>query len=219
MAPIRLSRSAGMRLFRACAAQAQRLVSPREIDLPQGWDAEDHLYPARVRVKVPLSAAMSKNRMWVHTRRGVVSSREAHNCKEALIAEVRAAAAAGGVHFFRNKVWVDLLVRKASHAMDCVNILDLVADGLKIAIGLDDNWFSVRRIDWEVRPADPHVVVGVLQQTCVDGDVCRECGEVRLPEMFPAVPRNKGGRGTTCVVCTTAAAVRRGREPRPTPRP
>lgn len=58
------------------------------------------------------------------------------------------------------KTWIDIYVWKVvwrgkkRRAVDAINVLDAVADGLKAGLGIDDEYFAIWRLDWGEVPED-----------------------------------------------------------------
>ena len=104
-----------------------------------------------------------------------------------------------------NKVWIDILVQKPNHKGDAVNVVDLVCDAVKDAIDrVDDRWFCIRRLDWQIVKGDPRLFVGVGQDSDEDCQVCSYCGQIKpLPE-FNAARNQPLGVGRECKACRRA---------------
>ncbi len=125
--------------------------------------------------------------------------------REAIISRLRQ-----GLHCVRiahNKVWLDILVQKPNHKGDAVNVVDLICDAVKEAVGVDDRWFSIRRLDWEIVKENPRLFVGIGQDSDVDSQVCSYCGQIKPFEEFGQRKRSRLGIGRECRECR-----RRGRE-------
>ena len=103
--------------------------------------------------------------------------------------------------FFNNKVWLDVLVQKPNHKGDAVNVLDLVCDAIKEAIGVDDRWFAIRRLDWEIVKDNPRLVLGVSQDSDVDSQLCSYCGQIKPFAAFNRSRHSRLGVGRECVDC------------------
>lgn len=153
-----------------------------------------------VRVAVPFSYRMSKNAIWSNSGRGHVFLRaEARSHRHALSASIRAAM--GDREIKQNRVWLDVLVEKPDHKGDAVNVVDLVCDAAKDAIGLDDRWFSIRRLDWSVVKKEPRLFVGLGQEAVEDVIVCGYCGRMLPVERFSKHAGNPLGRARVCQEC------------------
>lgn len=152
------------------------------------------------RVAVPFTYAASKNHIYTMRRTGHIAlRREARQIRQAITS-----ALLRGLHCIRvahNKVWLDILVQKPNHKGDAVNVLDLVCDATKEAVGIDDRWFSIRRLDWEIVKRNPRLFVGVGQDSDVDCQVCSYCGQIKPFAEFGRRQRNRFGIGRECREC------------------
>ena len=80
------------------------------------------------------------------------------------------------IHLVQAKLWVDILVQKSSTRFDAANVLDTVLDGIRDGIGLDDRFYAIRFLDWEVVMADERMLIGMGQMTTIDHQFCMTCG-------------------------------------------
>jgi len=166
-----------------------------------------------VRVAVPFSYAVSKNHIYTTRRSGHVALRQEAVAKRREIAlVVRSALAARRVA--HNKLWIDVLVQKPDHRGDAVNVVDLVCDAIKDATGLDDRWFCIRQLDWEIAKQKPMLYIGLGQESNDDCQVCSHCGRVQPLEAFPKRTSRRLGRDRVCRECGAAgrALARQRRE-------
>jgi len=159
-----------------------------------------------VAVVLRYDAGWSKNRIWQNDPRG------GHGRHLTTWARARRDELAGilrpelaRVPLVHHRLWLWLHVSKPDHRSDALNCLDLVADAVQEAAGLDDRWFGLGHLGWDVRPGH-----GVLRLWCgqeagaVDSNICGRCGDI-LP--LHAFNRNAGartGRASTCRECSTA---------------
>lgn len=100
-----------------------------------------------------------------------------------------------------NKLWLDILVQKPSHKGDAVNVVDLVCDAIKDAIALDDNWYCIRKLDWQIVKNNPQLYIGVGQDTFEDCQVCSYCGQIKPFSEFNKNKQSKLGVGRECKEC------------------
>lgn len=153
-----------------------------------------------VRVAVPFSYAASKNHIYALCNAGHIAlRREAKLMRQAIAAALRQ-----GLHCIRvahNRVWIDILVQKPNHKGDAVNVVDLVCDAVKDAIGVDDRWFSIRRLDWEIVKESPRLFVGVGQDSETDSQICSYCGQIKPFSEFNRHKRSRLGIGRECREC------------------
>lgn len=127
-----------------------------------GADAGDAAFEWHVRFAVPFTYAASKNH--IYTTRGlghVALRRESRATRDNI--EQQTQQAVRGMNVVQAKVYLDLLVQKPDHRGDAVNMVDLVCDGVKRGLGVDDRWFCIRRLDWQIVKEMPHLVIGIAQ--------------------------------------------------------
>lgn len=152
-----------------------------------------------VRIAVPFSYAASKNHIYAMRSRGHVALRkESRHIKESIAEAICAAVDGRVVH---NKVWIDILVQKPDHRGDAVNVVDLVCDGIKEGIGVDDRWFSIRRLDWEVVKEQGQLIIGVGQTSSEHCQVCSYCGQIKPLDQFNKNKHSPLGVGRECREC------------------
>lgn len=161
-----------------------------------------------IRVAVPFDYSASKNAIYSFGGPdGHVFKREKSNAfRQLLILALRRACANAGHPFKQNKVWLDIFVQKPDHKGDAVNVVDLVCDAVKVAINVDDRWFSIRKLDWEICKTDPKLVIGVAQEQCEHAQVCSYCGHIKPLSEFWKSKNMKSGVTRTCKKCGMAAA-------------
>lgn len=162
-----------------------------------------------VRVSLPFDYAVSKNHAWAMSTKGHVRLRDEHRAyRDALTLIIRQALKGQPVK--QNRLWLDILVQKPNHRGDAVNVIDAVCDAIKHAIDLDDRWYSIRRLDWEIVKDRPSIIVGIGQEDVEDVQACSTCG--RLLEMA-AFPGSKGttkfDRARDCRECMSRARAKR----------
>jgi hypothetical protein len=155
-----------------------------------------------VRVAFPFDYAISKNHIWSTRSDGHVFLREGHRkIRNDLVMIMKSALVHQRVA--QNKLWLDILVQKSDHKGDAINVVDGICDALKVATGLDDRWYSIRGLDWEVVKDNPMVYVGIGQTSLEDMIVCAYCGRMLSLDNFGSNASNKmTGRSRTCRECT-----------------
>lgn len=133
-----------------------------------------------IKIAVPFTYSASKNHIWATTRKGHVYRRtESSDFQNGIILMLKARFSE--TRIYRNKIWLDIFVQKPDHRGDAINALDLVADAVKEAIGIDDRWFSIRRLDWQIVKENPRIFIGIGQEDLFDAKLCSYCGRI-LPE-------------------------------------
>lgn len=156
-----------------------------------------------IKFKFPFDKAVSKNAIWSIGGEGghLYRRKRANQYQEALALRTRAAIA--GRRVYINKIWIDLFVQKPSHKSDAVNVLDTVCDALKIGLGVDDRWFCIKQLDWEITKKDPHIFISIYQKDTFDARPCSHCGRIFPMESFTKSSHGLGGRGRSCFECRT----------------
>lgn len=150
-----------------------------------------------VTVTVRHDSSWSKNRMWL-ARAGTHARRlnpEARERRDRLASLLGRQIQPTMVH--RNVLSLTIHVVKADHRSDSINVLDLVADAVELATGLNDRWYALAGLTWSLDPSDPRIVVTVSQANIPDVVACSACGLLLPPEDFPGKPIDQG----VCRVC------------------
>lgn len=156
-----------------------------------------------VKFKFPYSQAVSKNSLWSFGGKGGhVYRRQAANQYQDTLALYTKAAMAGRKVYI-NKIWIDLFVQKPTHKSDAINVLDTVCDALKVGLGVDDRWFCIRQLDWEITKNDPHIFISIYQKDTFDAQACSHCGRILAFSNFTKSKYNKSGYGRVCSECRT----------------
>lgn len=161
------------------------------------------------RVAVPFSYAASKNALYTNSRNG--GHRFMRKKSRALLESISSAisSAVDMSKVVHNKVWVDIFVQKPDHRGDAINVVDLVCDGIKDAIPVDDRWFCIRRLDWEVCKIEPKIYIGIGQDSDVDVSLCSHCGAIKPLREFGKRKDTPLGVSRACKSCTRIAAAER----------
>ena len=110
---------------------------------------------------------------------------------------------------YQNKIWLEIFVQKPNHKGDGVNVVDSVCDALKEAIGIDDRWFSIKRLDWQICKKDPQLIIGILQERadCFDAQSCHRCGRILPLASFTKSRGNKNGVSRECLDCRNGRVI------------
>lgn len=152
------------------------------------------------RVGVPFSWAGSKNHIFSSTSRGHVFMRDESRYMRTLLTE-KVAEAVASAPLVQNKLWIDIFVQKPRQNGDAVNFVDMVCDAVKDALPLDDRWYCLRAVDWQIAKQDPMLFVGVGQDADVNVQACSSCGRLLTFDMFQRHKGLKHGIGRNCRDC------------------
>lgn len=160
------------------------------------------------RLSVPFCYSMSKNHMSRLSGTGHIYLRsESRSTRRSLADAV--SLALSGVNVVQGKVWIDLIVHKPNHRGDAVNVLDLVIDGIKDALPVDDRWYCLRGLDWRIVKDSPFLLIGIGQEVTVDHRACSYCGRILPFEAFSANKGNADGIARGCKECVGAGKRKR----------
>lgn len=153
-------------------------------------------------LSMPFSQAASKNHMWTLAKGGhIFKSGQSRAWRAQLTALI---AAKRPVGLKQNKLWLDIFVQKPHHRGDAVNMVDLICDAVKDGLGLDDRWFCIRRVDWEICKKDPVIWIGMSQDNdAEDAQACSHCGRILAFQHFGKKSGNKSGHDRVCRECRT----------------
>lgn len=193
---------------RAISAVVQQTLASSQPPMPEmAWYR---------RVQVPFSWAGSKNHIFSKRATGHVFMRaESSFMRHNLMHAVREAL--GDVTVASNKLWIDMYIQKPNMRGDAVNFVDMICDAVKDAVLLDDRWFSIRSVDWQIAKNDPMIFVGIGQESAVNLQACSSCGRLLTFDNFQ---RNRGrlnGIGLNCKECQSLG--RRAKKAVQTPAP
>lgn len=156
-----------------------------------------------LRLMVPFSYATSKNHIYAKRATGhVYLRRESRSKRSEITAAIREGL--GDRKVAHNKVWIEILVQKPNHYGDAINVVDLVCDAVKDAVPVDDRWFCIRRLDWQIVKEDPQLVIGIGQETTDDAQVCSYCGQIKPLDAFNKSKHHPLGVGRECRECRRA---------------
>lgn len=188
----------------------QILVSQRGLEISRSRAMTDIERPIalvwHVKFTIPFSWAGSKNHLWALRKGGhVAMRREAASYRKLIKDETLLATRDSNV--VQGKLWIDLLIQKPNHRGDAANFVDLICDGIKDALTIDDRWYSLRRLDWDVVKDSPVIAIGLGQESTIDMQICSSCGECLPYNNFQRNKSNKTGVNRYCKSCTKVKGV------------
>lgn len=168
------------------------------------WGAEENPDLQRlVRVSVPFDQGLSKNSMWSMARgANYVFMGNKHKSIRAAIENSVRMAMSSDQPFVQGKVWIDILIQKPSHRGDAINMVDGICDAVKKAIAVDDNWFCIRKLDWQIVKTNPRIFIGIGQEVTSDHQPCSYCGHILPIDQFGKRKHGKTGRSRVCAPCS-----------------
>jgi Holliday junction resolvase RusA-like endonuclease len=158
---------------------------------------------------VPYMNAASKNRRWAQMKggRGIFVPSDVSSYSNLVAFKTKKALE--GIKVYENKLWVSLFVQKPDHKSDAVNVVDTFCDAIKTVAGVDDRWFSLHLVDWEIKKVEPHIFVRIGQEDCFDARVCSHCGGVFPLDRFHKKNADRMGVGRECIECKSVVSLKR----------
>jgi hypothetical protein len=158
-------------------------------------------YNSEINISIPFTGEISKNtilgrgnfgkRVFMKQVAKDKRSEIAWLCKQEMIKN--------NIMFYDGKVYLDIFVQKpTAGAGDALNVLDLISDAVQDGIGVNDKWFCVKSIDWEIKKDNPMIHIQVLQEVDRPHQPCSYCGVIRPMEHFT---KRKNGYSRDCLYC------------------
>lgn len=183
------------------AAQSTSLVN----SLPVNGYPDDQIPSWYFRIMVPYLGAVSKNYIWGFSGKGghVYKRQQSNDYRATISLLIKSSLRENKFKVYNNKVWLDFFVQKPTHKSDAINVVDLLCDALKDGLGVDDRWFCIRRLDWEIVKGDPQIYIGISQGPQFDAQACSYCGAIKSLEEFNLQAHNKNGRHRVCKTCSS----------------
>lgn len=137
-------------------------------------------------IKTPFTFNLSKN---CQSRFGayghVYLRKEANMEREKIINKIIASE----VKFVTGKIWISLLIQKPEARGDAINFVDAICDAIKKGIGVDDNWFCIKQVDWEIKKEDPHIYIRIEQENNTPHRACSYCGRILTEDNFSGIKK------------------------------
>jgi hypothetical protein len=154
-----------------------------------------------IKIKLPFDYGLSKNAAWSMARgANYVYMKKRHSAlRDAITTMIRKNLEPK--FFVQGKIWLDILIQKPNHHGDAINMVDGIADAVKLAINIDDRWFCIRKLDWEIVKVNPMVIIGIAQAATEDQQICSYCGRILPLGEFAARKHGFMGRSRVCGPC------------------
>lgn len=174
-------------------------VVPKDRDIKNVFDTHP-TWEWTKRIKIPFTYAFSKNHIYSLRGHGHVALRQESKAMRDGVTQLFREAVRDQ-RIYNNKLWIEVLAEKPNHRGDAINIVDLVCDGIKTAIDIDDRWFAIWRLDWAIEKNDPQIYIGIGQELCEDAIACSCCGEILPLHNFNKNTNAKHGVSRWCREC------------------
>lgn len=160
-----------------------------------------------LRIAIPFDPAITKNSFF-RTRSGIAVKKNTKNVMQDIEVVIRSAKH----KFYLGKVWLEIFVERPNMAGDSINTMDIIADAVKRAIGIDDRYFALSGLDWKIVKENPRIFITIKQTISEDHEFCSACGQEQpLTEFTERVRERKLARQRTsqkfCASCRSASNV------------
>ncbi len=113
---------------------------------------------SRACIEIPYNTILSKNRMWRHGRGRTYINPGTKAEINAIAVLLKACRCQWEVR----KLFVHVMVYRPDMRADPVNFLDAILDGVKVATGVDDRYYS-GSWDWKLDKGNPRIEIEVKQ--------------------------------------------------------
>jgi len=104
----------------------------------------------------------------------------------------------------RSKTFIDIMVQKHMVGSDAINVVDTVCDAIKKGLDVDDEWFCIGTLDWEVVKRDPKIYVQISTFDHEHQKVCGCCWQIKPELQFGKDAQGIHGVHHECLSCTSA---------------
>lgn len=160
-------------------------------------------FNTEIRIAIPFSEVYSKNALTSsRSDMGHKSIREQRNqLMSELVSKIKQTSRT--IKWQEDKVWIDLFIQKPNHKFDAINFVTTICDSIKEAIQVDDKWFSIRKLDWQIIKENPLIFIGISQVQEGNKRTCSKCGRILHLEMFWKDSSDRFGIGRECKDCMT----------------
>lgn len=118
--------------------------------------------PCLATITCTYSPALSKNARLKRSFRGRLYIAAPAKAAEARL-ERELKTALKDIKFYQNKVFLDIYVVKTRVNSDALNFIDALADCLKRVIMVDDRYYGIKGLDYELNKAAPKIVLKLYQ--------------------------------------------------------
>lgn len=152
-------------------------VAKREIESNIFWkeNIQKPNFNVSISFKLPFSWGVSKNALYhPNMQHRIYLSKEGKDMKELIAWTIKKEK----VDWKQTKLYLEIFVEKPKDKGDAINFLDIIADGVQMGTGINDKWYCIERLDWQINKNDPKIWVTIKQDTLNDYIICSYCGRI-----------------------------------------
>ena len=140
------------------------------------------------RFSIPFNINLSKNRMNGYNNGKYYKNPETKAMQEMIMWELKNKK----YKFKQDKVYISIMVQKMYFQTDAQNFVDTICDAIEKGIGINDKWFVLDRVDWEMVKEKPKIFIGVAQHETIDKKACSCCGRILPIDDFVGIKTKSG---------------------------
>lgn len=134
-----------------------------------------------IKIVIPYTQAFSKNKVLVGKQGRIIYWKDRREAIEELAWRIKAMRH----KFYQGRIWLRIEVYKPNHIGDALNVIDSIADAVEKGIGVNDRWFSIECLAWQIDKADPRIELWIKQKATEHHDICSLCGRELSIDNFP----------------------------------
>lgn len=147
---------------------------------------------------IPYIKYLSKNRMKAFAGGHYYLPEETRKAKEHIIYPIKNSK----IKFIQSKLYIELFIEKPKHQGDAINFIDTIADAIVQATGIDDRWYCIGRVDWQINKINPKIWITIKQDRRTQHQPCGNCGRILPFSSFGPSPARKNGIRNHCKECS-----------------
>lgn len=130
--------------------------------------------------KIPFDQNLSKNNMKRYARGHYYLNPSTRTAQEEIMYKVKAAQ----ISWVQTKTYLEIFVEKPNNRADAINFIDTIADAISEAIQVNDRWFCIGRVDWQIKKVDPQIYITIKQDSITELAACFNCGRLLPKKLF-----------------------------------
>lgn len=106
----------------------------------------------KIEVSVPFTWEWSKNKMWKTARNGrTYLNPDTKILLSTLEIAVKYQLSKQNIKIKKEKIYLSIYAELENHRGDAINLIDTLCDAIKKGLGVDDRWFCIKSLDWEIK--------------------------------------------------------------------
>jgi len=115
-------------------------------------------------IEIPFDSNILKNKTFGVVRGRIYVHNHSKKIKKVIEDVCRRACVEKNVAFAKQKIWLKVMVEKPDMRSYAINVIDVLCDGIKKGIGVDDRWFAIKELDFKINKENPRILFEVSQE-------------------------------------------------------